>query len=916
MQVVLDGGEVIDLGTLEETPTIGITDFSRRETDDFGVTTVVPRGFARRMSVKLMVPTDEVDALQRQLAELRATAAQWIADDRFAWLNFRGFYKDFAIDLALPPVSYCTLTVEGLAASEPFDDPGGDPAPEDAASTLRLLQPATIFDVTLAASSVEENDAPEWQPGVAYATDQLVIKANTHRIYQSVGEANLGNDPTGNLGKWVDIGPTNRWAMFDQALGSATMAQGLIEVTLAAGQADALALLDVTPGAQVHVEAAGYARTTEAAAGGTVLFLDLPPSDGQVIVTVTDSGTVAVGSLLIGKLVGLGLTESSPSTGITDYSRKSDDDFGEVTIVERSWAKRMAAKALIDTDAIDVVAGRIAAVRAKPALWIGDDTLDVLAVYGFFKDFGIEVGGAVSKLSLSIEGLSTAGKVAPLGSMVNWPDIADPDGTKPDDNATYGAPGNSPVGNLTGNQVVDAIATIDTLVDGIVADATALKQVVRQLEVGGNLLTNTEFGDGTASWDLVTNEPQFYTWGTDNADFVFPGEHYQGLLCNQRNGDLGVAIVSEWVYIDKGSWVQISAWLASRECVSLLRLQWGDENKNYLADAAESDDVYHPFRGGPSWDDFKRVWCVARIPDNARYARLVVVKGGWLQNPANDLSWTFLLRPMLAVASYDQSAPSPYLKGSGAGLARANARIQEVETLATGIGQAAAQRLGSLEASVGGPGGLMARTSTVESVAADALTRTAGAIYQQTVSAGGGRAQVTMFVLDQGGNAISGIDFVGDNFTFRGNVIIDGDLQTRKLAPNAAQSIQWVRTASAVSLPVFQQTRIAQLTFQKDESFSTLNLLSNVRMKSGDDITGEFRLINLNNGAVEDTWPIWMVGANDNFQVPIALNWMATGWATGPYTLALDFYNSENDAPTWAEAGCTITVQEIKRGGV
>jgi hypothetical protein len=59
-----------------------------------------------------------------------------------------------------------------------------------------------------------------------------------------------------------------------------------------------------------------------------------------------------------------------------------------------------------------------------------------------------------------------------------------------------------------------------------------------------------------------------------------------------------------------------------------------------------------------------------------------------------------------------------------------------------------------------------------------------------------------------------------------------------------------------------------------------------------------------------------MVGANDNFQVPVALNWMATGWATGTYTLALDYYNSENDAPTWAEAGCTMTVQEIKRGGV
>src|SRR3546814_11669869 len=77
-----------DLGTTETTPTIGITDFSRRETDDFGVTTVVERGFARRMSVRFALPSDAADTVQRTLAELRATSARWAADDRFDWLNF------------------------------------------------------------------------------------------------------------------------------------------------------------------------------------------------------------------------------------------------------------------------------------------------------------------------------------------------------------------------------------------------------------------------------------------------------------------------------------------------------------------------------------------------------------------------------------------------------------------------------------------------------------------------------------------------------------------------------------------------------------------------------------------------------------------------------------------------------------
>ncbi|NWK96522.1 hypothetical protein DM806_12795 [Sphingobium lactosutens] len=83
MKVILDGGAVIEIGATETAPTIGIVDYSRRETDDFGVTTVVPRGFSRTMSVRVKVPTANVDQVQRQLAALRATPVQWVADDRY-----------------------------------------------------------------------------------------------------------------------------------------------------------------------------------------------------------------------------------------------------------------------------------------------------------------------------------------------------------------------------------------------------------------------------------------------------------------------------------------------------------------------------------------------------------------------------------------------------------------------------------------------------------------------------------------------------------------------------------------------------------------------------------------------------------------------------------------------------------------
>lgn len=440
MIVTPDGGSAVLLGTTETAATIGITDYSRRETDAFGVTTVVERGFSRRMSVKLGVPFEEADALQRQLAELRATPALWVADDRYDSLSIRGFYKDFSLDLAVPPLSYCTLTVEGLTETGTFDDPGGDPASEGQASTLQLLQPLAMTDAILTASSVAEDEYPAWAAGTTYPDGARVVAA--HRTFESLSAGNIGNVPADSPATWLDLGPTNRWAMFDQALGTATTAASGIALTLTPdADVTGLALLDVTQGV-VRVQAAGYDRTQGSEPGKAVTFLDLSVGAGEAITvtlshdtfeealvwdddaawsdtaawadTVTvggGAGPVAVGTFLLGSVVGLGVTEASPTASITDYSRKETDEFGEASVVERAWAKRMSVNALLRSDAVDLVAGRLETVRARPSLWIGDVGLDSLTIYGFFKDFSIEVGESVSKLALSVEGLS---KAAPI----------------------------------------------------------------------------------------------------------------------------------------------------------------------------------------------------------------------------------------------------------------------------------------------------------------------------------------------------------------------------------------------------------------------------------------------------------------------------------------------------------------------
>ncbi|GAA3708566.1 hypothetical protein GCM10022268_17360 [Sphingomonas cynarae] len=464
MIVVTPAGDSIELGTVETGATIGIIDYSRLDTDAFGITTVVKRAFARRMALRLAVPIDDVDGIQRRLAELRATSARWVADDRFQAMTLRGFYKDFSLDLATPTIAYCSLTVESLTGTDNVADTGADPSPGDQPSTLQLLQPVAITDATLVATTVAEDDHPEWSPVASYPIGARVIKAATHRIYESATAGNVGIDPAGAAGAWIDIGTTRRWAMFDQALGSVTSALQKIVVTLAPGApVSALAALDVT-GATIRVQSPGYDRTQDIA-GATVLFLDMPLPSDSITVTIEGPAEVSIGTLLIGPLVGLGITEAGPGAGITDYSRKAVDDFGDVTIIERAFAKRMTARALIRTEALDDVAGRVASVRAQPSLWIGQAGIESLTVYGYFKDFSIEVGETLSKVSLSIEGLAKATQVAPLKAISEWPLIEDPDKTKPANNATNSGDPTSPFGNGTVADVFDRFGHIDDSID-------------------------------------------------------------------------------------------------------------------------------------------------------------------------------------------------------------------------------------------------------------------------------------------------------------------------------------------------------------------------------------------------------------------------------------------------------------------
>jgi hypothetical protein len=297
---------------------------------------------------------------------------------------------------------------------------------------MKLLRPVTITDAMLTSSTAPENDHPAWAVGTAYVTGNRIILTATHRRYEALA-ASTGISPSSDPTKWLDIGPTNRWAMFDARVGTASTRTASLQAVLAPGAIDAVALIDTdAESATVALTADGvtnYTQTQTFNIGGvaidnwfswffepigrrtTLLFLDVPVyANGIVTVTIArdnPADTASCGTLLVGRQLSLGDTEHGADIGIIDYSRKEADQFGVISVVERAYAKRMTARVVMATDSVDVIHRALASLRATPVLWIGSESFESLTVYGFYKEFSIDLAyPTVSYCSHTIEGLT------------------------------------------------------------------------------------------------------------------------------------------------------------------------------------------------------------------------------------------------------------------------------------------------------------------------------------------------------------------------------------------------------------------------------------------------------------------------------------------------------------------------------
>lgn len=273
-----------------------------------------------------------------------------------------------------------------------------------------------------------------WSSGATYALGAKVRYSN--RIWESVQASNTNHTPTSSPTWWLEIGPDNMHAAFDNQISTVSTAITSMTFVVRVGNViDSVALINmsaVTADIVMFDPVAGIVVNEKSGLSGLavydwyqyffydpllirtqVIFSGLPAySNAYITIRLTGNlgDIVSLALAAFGQIETLGGTQYGANSGIIDYSVKETDEFGTVTFVKRNFSKRLSAQLFIDNNSLNRVSRYLSGIRATPVVWIGADDPrfeEAVIVYGFYKEFSMDIAYPNHSLcSLEIEGLT------------------------------------------------------------------------------------------------------------------------------------------------------------------------------------------------------------------------------------------------------------------------------------------------------------------------------------------------------------------------------------------------------------------------------------------------------------------------------------------------------------------------------
>lgn len=308
---------------------------------------------------------------------------------------------------------------------------------------MNFIKPLTITDAMIATgTSIAEPAAGEtaWVSAASYTAGDTVIRTQTHRKYVAL-QTHSGrttapeSDPT----YWEDVGPTLRWAPFDQYVSTGATATTTLTYVLKPGYFNAFSLYGLV-GTQISI-------TLKDATGGSTIYsysgalfddpagwyeyLFIAPSpitkfarsnlpirpEAELTITVTAAagqpvgiGMIVVGDLvdLVGDLAEFGGTEYGSMAEPVTYSYIKTDEFGNTIIVRRHRSTNMTAKIVLPSEHTDEALRQIQEVLDVPVAWIAKPNrsgFQGLNVFGLGSARVTYEAPGLSRIDLNVKGM-------------------------------------------------------------------------------------------------------------------------------------------------------------------------------------------------------------------------------------------------------------------------------------------------------------------------------------------------------------------------------------------------------------------------------------------------------------------------------------------------------------------------------
>ena len=255
-----------------------------------------------------------------------------------------------------------------------------------------------------------------WVSTTAYSLNSQVTLQNAdtgmYHNYNCILSTTAGAIPSLRPDIWKDVGAPERYRMLDFSAETQSSFGASGSFVITGDFVDSMAFLNVTGTTSITVNAVNassvnvYSKTVDMTSKTDLVLMDIP--SGLWTITVTLAGAVCkIGTCFWGKQTDIGGTQYGASASINDYSTQSTDIYGNTTLLQRVYSKRLSVNLMIPNANVDKVFSYLAAIRTTPVIWVGDDNYGTLAVYGVYKDFAVNVAYPdYSTCSLTIEGLA------------------------------------------------------------------------------------------------------------------------------------------------------------------------------------------------------------------------------------------------------------------------------------------------------------------------------------------------------------------------------------------------------------------------------------------------------------------------------------------------------------------------------